>query len=811
MNDNQVTSTKSSNITHPLHSKEFIISVEVDGGEMGRGRGGTKKSAQQDAARRALMTLCPEVKFDTNGILIHIGDYDKQHKSALTLEDLVASRLAIDTSTGGGNGCVSVGSGQVVSPHCQSPALSEDSSLSCSVSTPHSVTKKYNASGCINPCASTTSGVSSASDDDDYYYASRGASVCSALLHVMAQIDERIKGTPSYTFSECDNPATILEKKQHENDVTILTSELNNVDEVLPCGGIKGLKTTKGSTKRKGGGQLGVANSNPSKKQNATNDVGKVVSIHRSSFACKASLTLHAPPRKFVVSNNTSTHEKQKNENSDSSSKTLDRQIENKSPSTYKPSNKMDSKSISSDHLLNNNQGLYKRNENIDADSLFEHLVVIGTGATKREAKHVASAKLLTLLFPECTGMVEVIKSAEAVREKHAAKKALSKQLKRSSTFFARKKMIRTNSLSSRDDYLKNKKIFKKELLKDDLTSPIIFHRDGEPLMAVDFSNRLNELLSIRELKEKNEASEPVDTNEQDFCSTNHTPIKLLGIECNDKEGIYKGEENQYNEIESSFHQHLLRQKQLEEQTEDALRALNECDDEKRFQVGQCNVDDVGRIVLRKATVDDRSLIFKLLCKEDLVKQASAPLYSQLSNLTDAPLSLLNICLQNNDLQNNCFSCDLSGIACCLWGGESVTLVLTRAIPGRDEPPLGCAILTQTHPVNKCQAFRISQIFHESHLPRERFVECLELFSQHMNCSLIDQDDLHENASGYSLNQHSIENMVDTIIEKEQRVLQSVKEEECEDEDEEKNTNELSVNNNEGNENHKPSKRTRVV
>ena len=36
--------------------------------------------------------------------------------------------------------------------------------------------------------------------DDNEYYASRGASVCSALLHAMAQIDERSKFMISNPF-----------------------------------------------------------------------------------------------------------------------------------------------------------------------------------------------------------------------------------------------------------------------------------------------------------------------------------------------------------------------------------------------------------------------------------------------------------------------------------------------------------------------------------------------------------------------------------------------------------------------------------
>lgn len=46
-----------------------------------------------------------------------------------------------------------------------------------------------------------------------------------------------------------------------------------------------------------------------------------------------------------------------------------------------------------------------------------------GTGSTKRESKHRASAKLLAMLFPECSSMVEVMAAAEAARECYAAKR----------------------------------------------------------------------------------------------------------------------------------------------------------------------------------------------------------------------------------------------------------------------------------------------------------------------------------------------------------------------------------------------------
>eukprot|EP00977_Amphora_coffeiformis_P029246 scaffold39596_cov191-Amphora_coffeaeformis.AAC.1 len=47
-------------------------------------------------------------------------------------------------------------------------------------------------------------------------------------------------------------------------------------------------------------------------------------------------------------------------------------------------------------------------------------LEAVGVGANKREARHVASARLLALLFPECSTMMEVKAAAEATREQYA-------------------------------------------------------------------------------------------------------------------------------------------------------------------------------------------------------------------------------------------------------------------------------------------------------------------------------------------------------------------------------------------------------
>jgi hypothetical protein len=51
-----------------------------------------------------------------------------------------------------------------------------------------------------------------------------------------------------------------------------------------------------------------------------------------------------------------------------------------------------------------------------------------GVRASKREARRIACARLLALLFPECRTMVQVKTTAEAARTKYAASKGKTKQ-----------------------------------------------------------------------------------------------------------------------------------------------------------------------------------------------------------------------------------------------------------------------------------------------------------------------------------------------------------------------------------------------
>lgn len=130
-------------------------------------------------------------------------------------------------------------------------------------------------------------------------------------------------------------------------------------------------------------------------------------SLHRSSFSCTASIVLHES-RKHT-------------------------RINVQAP-------KLEDHHTPSDEFIDTNG---HDNDNVFSEFLKESddvvcskvswLEAVGTGATKREARHAASAKLLMLLFPTCSTLVEVIAAAEAAREAYAASRLQSKQHRTSS------------------------------------------------------------------------------------------------------------------------------------------------------------------------------------------------------------------------------------------------------------------------------------------------------------------------------------------------------------------------------------------
>ncbi|KAL3926376.1 MAG: hypothetical protein SGBAC_013501, partial [Bacillariaceae sp.] len=166
--------------------EDFEIVVSVDGLECGHGRGKNKSGAKQEAARLALQDLLPGVGFDkASGILINLPKSSMPQKSeqspwsqrvAATTAEELAPNLAKLLAIGREN---------------------ERDEKSSWIATPgaekaHVIQLRKD----VYPETSTTS----EEEDEDTYYASRGASVCSALLHAMVQIDDRIPEPPVYTY-----------------------------------------------------------------------------------------------------------------------------------------------------------------------------------------------------------------------------------------------------------------------------------------------------------------------------------------------------------------------------------------------------------------------------------------------------------------------------------------------------------------------------------------------------------------------------------------------------------------------------------
>jgi hypothetical protein len=128
---------------------------------------------------------------------------------------------------------------------------------------------------------------------------------------------------------------------------------------------------------------------------------GRSNSLHRSSFSCTASIVLHESRK------HTRVHVKAP-------------QLEDQhTPEELTDTNGDDSDNVFSEFL--------KESDDVVCSKV-SWLEAVGTGATKREARHAASAKLLMLLFPTCSTLVEVIAAAEAAREAYAASRLQSKQ-----------------------------------------------------------------------------------------------------------------------------------------------------------------------------------------------------------------------------------------------------------------------------------------------------------------------------------------------------------------------------------------------
>jgi hypothetical protein len=221
----------------------FEVTVSIDGMEMGKGRAVTKALAKHHASRHALQVLLPGVEFDEDaGILTKLpspvstrkiphhstgfvqnsafggeGPQKKQQQqprlrhipnmapsaaatsTASSLEEL-APNLAKQLAIGHGNGSdedddVEIDEGVDGERKDGRPIAVATKVTKRDVGIADASRKRQKM-----PYAYPGTSTTSDDEDEDVYYASRGASVCSSLLHVMVQIDDRLSEAPQYTY-----------------------------------------------------------------------------------------------------------------------------------------------------------------------------------------------------------------------------------------------------------------------------------------------------------------------------------------------------------------------------------------------------------------------------------------------------------------------------------------------------------------------------------------------------------------------------------------------------------------------------------
>jgi hypothetical protein len=225
-----------------------------------------------------------------------------------------------------------------------------------------------------------------------------------------------------------------------------------------------------------------------------------------------------------------------------------------------------------------------------------------------------------------------------------------------------------------------------------------------------------------------------------------------------------------------------------------ALECLQELDEGGRTK-DQCS-SDVGKIVLRRACSDDYDDVHLLLNKIGTSSAVLSP--KQLPcTINEASVTGNDLHVESGDVDRDHDggseekSTEDEKNAEQQLGEHSVILVLVRAIALHD-PPLGCAILTLKDSTRESRSLSLDRLGYEEHLPRERFVECLELFAKNIHCTL---DDCRvDNKSEISLDDirsflcsqptaRDLENVDCVNGDSSRRLLQSVKEEDSEEVD----------------------------
>jgi len=364
-------------------------------------------------------------------------------------------------------------------------------------------------------------------------------------------------------------------------------------------------------------------------------------------------------------------------------------------------------------------------------------------GGTKREARHMAAAKLLAMLFPECENMAAVKATAEAMRDQYAASKRERHEISLRLFRLFRQQCSGDDSDNSNQDCssaLLNREQRPNELPSDDWVFAKALSTD--PSLPAPIMDSLNDLLGHpKELtgRARERAAEEELVSSVSAVALSDDKKRLSASVARQPQGIN-------------------RQKQLDSLVESALQNLNDRDEEGRSLPEELTENDVGRTMLRRADPEDMACIKKFfsaaateirrtrLSRSRSFDSSSPKLVS--AGSLDAPtshvpflsesLSGLSDDLSSTNTNNNGQSDkDSSDISSRLWSASSssIVLLLCRAIAPHEDP-LGCAILTMRFSMKFGRTLCLApgQLANLPHLPRERFIECLQAFSKCMGC-----------------------------------------------------------------------------
>ena len=375
------------------------------------------------------------------------------------------------------------------------------------------------------------------------------------------------------------------------------------------------------------------------------------------------------------------------------------------------------------DHNQNNGiaaVGSELHSENISGKSELEELVAVGTSTIKKEAKHIASAKLLSMLFPQCQSTTDAMAAAESAKEKYAAKRAAERHSKKQKSNGAKLPgMISHAALKSISPLPQRSKEYLSAVAKVHEEKKKTFENDEEGSSNIHADNTIGvATLSL---------SEP-----SDFVPSEKALDKTFLRE---------------NLVSENYYSTLC------DKVDDALQLL-ELDEEGRASC-QSNPDDIGRTILRRAHFHDYD---KVVTMRSIEKTSTNDISRE------DPLGLI------------CPNIEIRSEAKRLWGQNVALVVLSRAVLNESEPIMGFAVLSLQFSYIKGRVLSVLELRFAEHLPRERFVESLTHLASLMNIELVDENmpSNETESSWLSIDSESIRdifNRIPCMKEKSVRVL----------------------------------------